>query len=56
VASLRLVEVNDAWLALLAYGRDEVIGRPITDFLDQRSLPVLVETFPQFIADGASTN
>jgi diguanylate cyclase (GGDEF)-like protein/PAS domain S-box-containing protein len=52
VASLRLVEVNDAWLALLAYGRDEVIGRPITDFLDQRSLPVLVETFPQFIADG----
>ncbi|MBK7675918.1 MAG: EAL domain-containing protein [Candidatus Accumulibacter sp.] len=51
-ASLRLVEVNDAWLALLAYRRDEVIGRPITDFLDQRSLPILVETFPKFITDG----
>jgi PAS domain S-box-containing protein len=27
-----LVDVNEHWLALFGYGRDEVIGRPIADF------------------------
>jgi PAS domain S-box-containing protein len=28
----RLLDANDAWLAILGYARAEVIGRPITDF------------------------
>jgi PAS domain S-box-containing protein len=30
--SARLVEVNNAWLKLLGYSRQEVIGRPLTQF------------------------
>lgn len=29
----RVVGVSDDWLALLGYEREEVIGRPLTDFL-----------------------
>jgi PAS domain S-box-containing protein len=29
--------VSDAWLALLGYAREEVIGRPITDFMTEDS-------------------
>ena len=28
-----MVEVSDAWLALLGYRREEVVGRPLADFL-----------------------
>ncbi|MCM8622959.1 MAG: EAL domain-containing protein [Candidatus Accumulibacter sp.] len=46
-----ILDVNEAWLTLLGgYARDEVLGRPITDFLEDRSLPVLAENFPKFVA------
>ena len=32
----RVISVSDRWLELLEYRRDEVIGRPITDFLADR--------------------
>ncbi|HZE76547.1 MAG TPA: PAS domain S-box protein, partial [Gemmatimonadales bacterium] len=28
----RLVAVNDHWLRVMGYTRDEVLGRPVTDF------------------------
>jgi diguanylate cyclase (GGDEF)-like protein/PAS domain S-box-containing protein len=52
VADSRLIEVNDAWLALLGYRREEVVGREIGEFLDSRSLPVLREAFPSFVSNG----
>jgi len=52
VADRRFVEVNDAWLSLLGYRRDEVVGREIGDFLDAASLPTLVEAFPTFVNAG----
>ena len=30
-------QVSDAWLALLGYGREEVIGRPLMDFMTEDS-------------------
>jgi diguanylate cyclase (GGDEF)-like protein/PAS domain S-box-containing protein len=47
-----LLEVNEAWLALTGYAREEVIGRPITDFIEPTSLPVLAENFPRFVSTG----
>jgi len=36
-ATGRLVSVSDRWLEQLGYTRDEVLGRPSTDFLDEQS-------------------
>lgn len=36
-AAGRLVIVSDPWLAMMGYGRDEVTGRPFTDFLTPAS-------------------
>jgi diguanylate cyclase (GGDEF)-like protein/PAS domain S-box-containing protein len=48
-----ILDVNDAWLALFGVSdRDEVIGRPIADFIEERSLPTLAENFPKFVAAG----
>jgi len=33
----RIDQVSDAWLALLGYAREEVIGRPLTDFMTEAS-------------------
>jgi len=30
-------QVSDAWLALLGYARNEVVGRPLTDFMTEES-------------------
>ena len=52
LANYRLVEVNDAWLALLGYERAEVIGQPISAFLEARYWPVLQEAFPTDVEQG----
>jgi PAS domain S-box-containing protein len=36
-ADRRIIDVNDHWLELLAYMREDVIGRPITDFHGRES-------------------
>ncbi len=48
----RLLAVNQAWLDALGYARDEVIGRPISDFLVAEDLPVLRDRFPRFKEAG----
>lgn len=46
-------EVNDAWLRLTGETeRTRVIGRCITEYLDEASLPTLAESFPRFVQCG----
>ncbi|RKZ19584.1 hypothetical protein DRQ50_01750 [bacterium] len=48
----RIGHVNDAWLELLGYSADEVIGRWIGDFIAPEDLAQLAERFPRFLATG----
>ncbi len=53
----RLVTVSDQWLAKLGYSRDEVIGRPSTDFLTPASRQrALDEALPAFLKKGHYDN
>ncbi len=48
--------VNNAWLQLLGYTRDEVLGRPFADFLTPASQAVLDERLRNLRAEGCTTN
>jgi len=50
----RLIDVSDRWLALLGYTRDEVVGRPSSDFLSPASQTKAREcVLPEFFRTGA---
>ncbi|HBS42047.1 MAG TPA: hypothetical protein DEA26_05155 [Oceanospirillales bacterium] len=50
----RLVAVSDAWLTLLGYSRDEVLGRKSTDFLSPESARrAREEVIPDFFRTGS---
>jgi len=45
--------VSDAWLELLGYTRDEVIGRPLTNFMTEASTRRRIKIdWPKLFADG----
>ena len=46
------IDVNQAWLDTLGYTRDEVIGRPFSEFLHPEWKNHFKEKFPQFKAIG----
>ncbi|GIV61453.1 MAG: hypothetical protein KatS3mg044_0319 [Rhodothermaceae bacterium] len=49
----RILSVSDYWLEHMGYERDEVIGRPLTDFMDEASRERAIrETFPSFFEAG----
>ncbi len=49
----RLVDVNDYWLKIMGYKRNEVIGRKITDFYTEASRKYAEEVIqPAFFRDG----
>jgi PAS domain S-box-containing protein len=48
----RFLEVNQAWLKTLGYGREEVIGRWFGDFLDQQFVNSFRQCFAMFKAAG----
>ena len=49
----RLIDVSDRWLAVMGYGRDEVMGRPSTDFLTPASQRLAREqVLPDFFRTG----
>jgi len=49
----RLISVSDAWLAKLGYTREEVIGRPSSDFLTPESRAYAIkEVLPAFFKSG----
>ena len=49
----QLVSVSDYWVEVMEYSRDEVIGRPLTDFFTTESRQYAETTvFPQFFKNG----
>jgi PAS domain S-box-containing protein len=50
----RILDVNPAWLALLGYAREEVVGRQFVELLSPASGPVFLERFPRFRELGAA--
>jgi len=44
----RLIEVNQAWLDLLGYSHEEVLGRSFGDFLPPQDVPLFRQRFPRF--------
>ncbi len=46
------LEVNPAWLELLGYSHDEVIGKCFGDFLTPEDQKLFTERFPAFKAAG----
>jgi PAS domain S-box-containing protein len=52
-----LISVSDAWLAKLGYTRDEVLGRPSSDFLTVESREYAVRNvLPKFFRSGRCDN
>jgi PAS domain S-box-containing protein len=47
-----LLQVNMAWLQLLGYSRDEVVGKRFSDFLSTRSQERFEKVFPEFKRAG----
>ena len=52
-AEHRIVDVNDEWLKLLGFERDEVIGRSVTDFYLPGSLPSYDEPWRNLLEAGS---
>jgi PAS domain S-box-containing protein len=50
------IEVNQAWLDILGYQREEVIGHWFGDFLIPEMVDAFRERFPRFKADGEVHN
>ena len=48
----RVLRINAAWLELLGYAEDEVVGRHISEFLTTASQSLLVERFSRFKSTG----
>ncbi|GLK72695.1 response regulator [Ancylobacter dichloromethanicus] len=49
----RIAQVSDRWLSLLGYAREEVIGRPLTDFMTEESARRRIhEHWPRLLETG----
>jgi PAS domain S-box-containing protein len=49
----RLLSVSDYWVEVMGYGREEVIGKPLTEFFTPASRRhAEQEVFPRFFQDG----
>lgn len=53
----RLISVSDYWLKVMEYERDEVLGRPSTDFLtDESRRRAIEENIPRFLETDEAWN
>ncbi|RME96120.1 MAG: PAS domain S-box protein [Verrucomicrobia bacterium] len=50
----RLLDVNPAWLELFGYGREEVVGRSVADFMAPSSAERFGKLFPEFRRTGVA--
>lgn len=48
----RIEDVSDAWLALLGYERDSVIGRPLINFMTEESARQRIRDWQRLLAEG----
>ena len=51
----RIEQVSNTWLALLGHVREDVVGRPLVDFLTEPSARQFVEDWPLLLATDALT-
>ncbi len=52
-----ILEVNNTWLRMLGYNRDEVIGKmKLTDLLTEEGIAIFSETFPELKKRGIIEN
>ncbi|MCX8037054.1 MAG: PAS domain S-box protein [Candidatus Sumerlaeia bacterium] len=49
-----IADVNPAWLKLLGYGREEVVGRSLEEFLSPASQAAFEKNFPDFRDSGVT--
>jgi PAS domain S-box-containing protein len=54
--NLSIRDINRAWLDLLGYEREEVIGRNFSEFLTAKSSEKIKNRFPKFFAEGEINN
>ncbi|MDX2353427.1 PAS domain-containing protein [Stutzerimonas xanthomarina] len=53
----RLESVSDAWLILMGYRREDVIGRPLINFMTERSArQMLDQDWPVLLGTGECLN
>ena len=50
----RLIEVNPAWSEFLGYSKEDVLGKKISDFLDEAGSQAFETRFPRFLEIGRS--
>jgi len=48
----RIIIVNSAWLEILGYTKEEVIGKPFADFLTPEAYVTLQKNFPNLCSNG----
>lgn len=48
----RVLEVNNSWLNVLGYNKEEVLGKNIKEFLDPASLKIIKDKFSHFKSSG----
>ncbi len=51
-----ILEVNPAWLAMLGYNANQVIGKPFANFLSADDQQKFLQNFPKFKACGHASN
>ena len=52
----KIIDVNPAWLKILGYEKNEVVGRLFSDFLHSDCLPLFSSFFPEFKKSGTLHN
>ena len=52
----RYIEVNDTEAAELGYRREEILGRPIADFMMPPSAALFLERYPAFLRRGSESH
>ncbi len=50
----RFISVNNSWLKMLGYKKEEVLGKSFSEFIAEEDVSRFKENFPKFKVDGAT--